>query len=299
MDKELVSIHCMAYNHAKYIKDCLEGFIKQKTNFKFTAYIGDDCSTDGTTDIIKEYEAKYPEIIKGIYRNKNIGVETNYLDLFKKCKGKYLIICEGDDYWTDENKLQKQVDFMEQNPDYSICFHPIKRIFEDKEEKNDLFPTDEMKKHEFNFENLLKYNFIQTNSALYRFDLIKNLSDVIPKKMIPGDWYVHLLFAKEGKIKYLDDVMAVYRIHPSGGWGNYNLEEKILKYQFKFFNFYLNVYKNIVSKDRKYRNIVVSKYRQMLAVFLKNKKYSKILLMMIYHPIFFAGIFVHVLSLDL
>ena len=178
MDNELVSIHCMAYNHAIYIKDCLDGFVKQKTNFPFAAYVGDDCSTDGTTEIIKEYEAKYPDIIKGIYHNKNTKAQVNFFDILKQCKGKYLIFCEGDDYWTDENKLQKQVDFMEQNPDYSICFHPVKRIFEGNAAKNDLFPTDEMKKYEFNFENLLKYNFIQTNSALYRFDLVRNIAEI-------------------------------------------------------------------------------------------------------------------------
>ena len=105
-NNELVSIHCMAYNHANYIRECLDGFVKQKTNFPFIAYVGDDCSTDGTTEIIKEYEKKYPDIIKGIYHKKNTKAEGNFFDILKQCKGKYLIFCEGDDYWTDINKLQ-------------------------------------------------------------------------------------------------------------------------------------------------------------------------------------------------
>ena len=98
MNNELVSIHCMTFNHAKYICDCLNGLVKQKTNFPFVAYVGDDCSTDGTTEIIKEYERKYPNIIKGIYHKKNTKAEGNFFDILKQCKGKYLVFCEGDDY---------------------------------------------------------------------------------------------------------------------------------------------------------------------------------------------------------
>ena len=151
-----------------------------------------------------------------------------------------------------------------------------------------------MKKRAFTFEKLLKYNFIQTNSVMYRFEAVKDLVQIFPKCMMPGDWYVHLLFAKQGKIKYFDDTMSVYRVHSGGGWGNYNLEEKIIKYQFKFFNFYLNVYNNITNKNHEYKKIVISKYRKLFAIFLKNKKYSKIFLMVIYHPILMLQMLLYV-----
>lgn len=127
MEKDLllVSIRCITYNHELYIRQCLEGFVMQKTNFKFEAIVHDDASTDRTADIIREYADKYPEIIKPIYETENQyskkdGSLTRIMD--EHTKGKYVAWCEGDDYWIDPLKLQKQVDFMEKNKDYSMCF---------------------------------------------------------------------------------------------------------------------------------------------------------------------------------
>lgn len=119
----LVSIHCLVYNHEPYIRDCLEGFVMQKTNFPFEAIVHDDASTDKSADIIREYAEKYPHIIKPIYQTENqysqkngaIGRAVNAIT-----RGKYIALCEGDDYWTDPLKLQKQVDFLESHPDYSM-----------------------------------------------------------------------------------------------------------------------------------------------------------------------------------
>ena len=125
----VVSIQCLTYNHALYIRQCLDGFVMQKTNFRFEAIVHDDASTDGTQDIIREYEKKYPDIIKPIYQKENQyskgipGFITNLVS--SKCKGKYIAICEGDDYWIDPNKLQMQVDFLESHPEYSMCFHDV------------------------------------------------------------------------------------------------------------------------------------------------------------------------------
>ena len=139
MEQPLVSICCITYNHAKYIRQCLEGFLMQKTSFSYEIVINDDCSTDGTTDIIREYEARYPNLISPIYHAENEyskgvrGMFATYC--FPKAKGKYIAMCEGDDYWIDPLKLQKQVDFMEENPDYSMCFHNAMRLNERAEDK--------------------------------------------------------------------------------------------------------------------------------------------------------------------
>lgn len=120
-----VSICCITYNHAKYIRDALDGFLMQKTTFPIEIIIHDDASTDGTADIIREYEAKYPDIIKPVYQTENQyskGVR-NFLTIFPMAKGKYIAMCEGDDFWTDPKKLQIQYDFMESHPDYSLCMH--------------------------------------------------------------------------------------------------------------------------------------------------------------------------------
>ena len=122
----MVSVCCLAYNHEPYIRDCLEGFVKQKTDFKYEVLIHDDASTDKTAEIIREYEDKYPELIKPIYQTENQwskGVPLTNTFLYARANGKYYAICEGDDYWCDENKLQKQFDFMQAHPEYSACVH--------------------------------------------------------------------------------------------------------------------------------------------------------------------------------
>jgi glycosyltransferase involved in cell wall biosynthesis len=127
MNAPLVSICCLTYNHAPFIRKCLEGFLMQQTNFPIEILIHDDCSTDSTTEIIREYEAKYPDLIFPLYEEENQysrgGAGKMDLYNYRRARGKYIAYCEGDDYWTDPLKLQKQVDFMEANPEYSVCFH--------------------------------------------------------------------------------------------------------------------------------------------------------------------------------
>lgn len=131
MKTPLVSISCLTYNHAPFVRKCLDGFLMQKTTFPFEILIHDDCSTDGTDLIIREYTEKYPDIIKPLYETENkysngyrgkMDITFNY----SRAQGKYIASCEGDDYWTDPLKLQKQVDFMEANPEYSVTFHRCK-----------------------------------------------------------------------------------------------------------------------------------------------------------------------------
>lgn len=127
MNTPLVSICCITYNHAQFIRKCLDGFLMQQTDFPIEILIHDDCSTDGTTEIIREYEAKYPDLIFPIYEevNQYQNGKTAEIDFYnyRRARGKYIAYCEGDDYWTNPLKLQKQVDFMETNPEYSVCFH--------------------------------------------------------------------------------------------------------------------------------------------------------------------------------
>lgn len=124
--KELmVSVTLLTYFHAKYIRDCLDGIVRQQTDFRFEVIVGDDCSEDGTQDILKEYAEKYPDIFKLVLRPKNIGATHNLYDLLMRAKGKYIAGLEGDDYWTDVHKLQKQVEFLEQHPEYIGCSHEV------------------------------------------------------------------------------------------------------------------------------------------------------------------------------
>ncbi|HEY4963522.1 MAG TPA: glycosyltransferase [Candidatus Saccharimonadales bacterium] len=209
----LVSVCCITYNQEKFVKYALDGFVMQKTNFPFEVIISDDRSTDDTRTIITEYAQKYPDIIKPIFHNKNLGSLNNYLDNFKRATGKYVAMCEGDDYWTDPEKLQKQVDFLETNPDYSISFHPVEVRHENDASKDHIFPEETSG---FDLDTLLDHNFIQTNSVMYRrLKEYKNLSGV---DFAPGDWYLHVYHARFGKIGFMSDVMATYRKHDGGMW---------------------------------------------------------------------------------
>lgn len=247
--KPKVSVCCWAYNQESYIRETLDGFVMQKTNFPFEIIIHDDASTDGTADIIREYEAKYPDMVRAIYQtenqfNKQCFVETL---IFGSVRGEYVALCEGDDYWTDEYKLQKQVDFLDANPDFSICFHSIRVIHEDGSVPDYCFPDD---KARFNRDvltvyNLLCWNFIQTNSVMYRWRFNDSIGplDFDSGSVMPRDWYWHLLHAQVGKIKYLDEVMGIYRRHQAGIWTG-DFETLCLNYGILKLNLFLALEKH-------------------------------------------------------
>lgn len=253
MNNIKVTIICLTFNHANFIRQALDGFVMQKANFPFEVLIHDDASTDGTADIIREYEEKFPDIIKPICQKENqfsrIGLQLLTQYIFPRVQGEYVAMCEGDDYWTDPLKLQKQVDFLDAHPDFTICFHPVKVLWEDQPEREEIFPASSSQKT-FTAEDLIKGNFIQTNSVLYRWVFPEKESlDIWPDNILPGDWFLHLIHAKHGKIGMLDDVMAVYRRHPGGIWQG----ARTLKYGDKENHFYDAVDRLF---DYKYHDIV-------------------------------------------
>ncbi len=219
MAEPKVSILCITYNHAGFIRQTLDSFLMQKTNFSFEVLINDDASTDGTTEILREYQEKYPDIIHPIFHEENLysqGVRGMYTRfLLPKAKGEYIALCDGDDFWTDQSKLQRQVDFLEAHEDYALCFHPVRVYFENGEQADSIYPAEKNPKS-FTTERLLQSNFIQTNSVMYRKQVYKNLATDV----MPGDWYMHLYHAQFGKIGFINRVMSVYRRHPGGVWWN-------------------------------------------------------------------------------
>ncbi len=219
----MVSIRCLVYNHEPFLRQCLDGFVMQKTTFPFEAIVHDDASTDGSADIIREYAAKYPDIIKPILQTENQfskkkGIVNRVLDAHTR--GKYAAICEGDDYWTDPLKLQKQVEFMEAHPEYSICYHKVQIVNSDTNEVKGEFP-DWLPDKPATFElcHLEERNIIQTNSVLYRWRFHDECrGDLCYPGILPGDWLMHLLHAAKGKIYYMPEVMGAYRHHDGGIW---------------------------------------------------------------------------------
>lgn len=221
MDDVLVSISCLTYNHEPFIADAIESFLMQKTNFKYEILIHDDCSTDGTVEIIKEYEKKYPGIIKPIYQKENQyskGVKVNEINK-ERAVGSYIAICEGDDYWISENKLQKQVDYMEVHPDCSMCFHAAKFVNVSKKSIGTpyrIYDKDRVTSME---DILVKSSpeYIPTASRLYR----KECETHVPQWLLNccvGDYPMSLLLATKGEIFYMNEVMSAYRVNVPGSW---------------------------------------------------------------------------------
>lgn len=214
--KPLVSILCIAYNQEKYIKQAITSFLMQRVNFSYEIIIHDDASNDGTREIIQEFVNDNPKIFRPILETENRYSKSGVLflkEMYQMARGKYIAVCEGDDFWTDITKLQRQVDFMEKNQDHSIVFHPVRIMYEGGEEQDSIFP-EISKKSYFSLENLLKTNFIHTNSFLYRRQKYENIN----QNVMPIDWYMHLFHAQFGKIGFINREMAVYRRHDAGIW---------------------------------------------------------------------------------
>lgn len=217
LNQPLVSICCITFNHAPYIRQCLDGFVMQQTSFPFEIIIHDDASTDGTQDIIKEYIEKYPLLFKPILQEQNQyskGIRSILATFcYPKASGKYIALCEGDDYWTDPLKLQKQVDFLEANPDYGMCYGKS-QTFNQVSKKI----TGTRGNSKCSFKELVIANCIPTATVLYRIDLFKKYqSEIKPEnynwKM--GDKPVWLWFALNSKIYFFDSNFAVYRVVPN------------------------------------------------------------------------------------
>lgn len=213
----LVSVAIQTYNHGKYIRQCLESILTQKTNFDFEILLGEDASKDGTRGICIEYADKYPKKIRLFlhHRENNISIggsptgRFNFLYNLFSAQGKYIAICEGDDYWTDPYKLQKQVDFLEGNEDFSFCFHDAKVIGLNIEEPSYV----KQNKTVFTTEDLFGRHFVPTASIVFRNNI--KFPDWITK-VTSGDFSLMLNLSKKGKFKYIDEVMSVYRKHEGG-----------------------------------------------------------------------------------
>lgn len=222
-DKPLVAIHCITYNHEQYIKTALEGFVMQQTNFPFVAIVHDDASTDGTAAIIREYAAKYPKIIKPIfetenqYSKRNGSVSRIMREAINATEAKYVAYCEGDDYWTDPLKLQKQVDFLEADPDYSMCFHNAIEHWENNSSPD--LPRNDITDKDFTGIDIYNSYVVPTASIMVRISVVKNhkyLKAISSHKFIFGDLLICLSASDIGKIRYSKDVGSVYRRHNKG-----------------------------------------------------------------------------------
>lgn len=274
--KPLVAIRCITYNHEPYIRDALEGFVMQETDFPFVAIVHDDASTDGTANIIREYAEKYPDIIKPIFETENqyskkdgsLGRIMN--DAISATGAKYVAMCEGDDYWTDPLKLQKQVDFLESNPDYGMCFTNSEILCNLKLSS---FKT---------YKESGKINIIDliigggglcpTASILLRSEIVKDFQNEVPPLPV-GDYPLQVFSAYRSNVYYMNITTCVYRFGNEGSWTR--TKRKSVNYKNKIGNSTLlcDVLDEVTKGQ--YHSVFKSvKLLRCFKIYLQYKKYS-------------------------
>ncbi len=224
MVKPLVSVTCITYNHEHYIRKAIDGFLMQITNFPFEIIIHDDASTDRTAVIVQDYANQHPGLIRAILQEKNQyskGVKPYSNIVIPKALGRYIAICEGDDYWVDPLKLQKQIDFLEANPDYGLVCSDIKIIDKNNNKVSD-YPFYAKQKLQYKsgdvFFDLLQGNFINTLTVCVRADLLQPLMKEANDRNLNFiyDYWIWLRISQKSKVKFMDEKFAAYRIHDQG-----------------------------------------------------------------------------------
>lgn len=223
----MVSVICITYNHEKYIRQCLEGCVSQKTDFSFEILVHDDASTDGTATVIQEFEKKYPDLIRPIYQTENqyskkVSIKREFI--MPLVRGRYVALCEGDDFWTDENKLQRQVDAMEGNSECCMCVHKVAEVFENGALNGTWFPNFQLDTGIISSRDFLamgQYYSFHTSSFFFRTEhyreYIMDPPEFVRKSSV-GDEAHMMYFGQKGPVYYIDKPMSHYRRGVVGSW---------------------------------------------------------------------------------
>ncbi|KAF0200320.1 MAG: glycosyl transferase family [Bacteroidetes bacterium] len=247
-DRIKVSVCMITYNHEFYIKQAIEGVLMQKCNFDFELVIGEDCSSDGTRNICEKYAVNNNHI-RLLGNENNLGVMPNFIRSLQACKAKYIALCEGDDYWTDPLKLQKQVNFLEANPAYSLCFHNAIIKHEGKQAKDELYFKNKISDN-IDIKKIIAGHGMPTASMLFKKDALE-----IPfwlNYVYNGDYAIRLILATKGTIGYLDELMTVYRKQP-GGLNATMVNAKVHQHIIVLLS-YFNIYTNF-----KYNDLIIER----------------------------------------
>lgn len=274
-NKPMVSVCMVTYNHAPYIAQAIEGVLLQQTDFKIELVIGYDCSTDNTRKICIDYRDKYPDIINLLLPTERLGVTANFLNTIQQCTGKYIALCDGDDFWTDPQKLQKQIQVLEQNESYSVCMHHCLFYYEkDKSTENKPYPSylaDGHNGFSFSYADWIKEWFGATLTWVFRKDRFPDMQ-IVAKYDTFIDMHVLYYTMKNHKGYYLKDNMATYRVHSKGVWSGQSKEMQI-KADIRF---YYQIYSNEKDRYTKYR--YTKAIEDLLYLYYKEKRYFKCLL---------------------
>jgi glycosyltransferase involved in cell wall biosynthesis len=221
-----VSVLMITYDHERYIAQAVESAVMQKTDFDYEVVIGEDCSTDSTRQILLEYQKRYPDKIRLLLQEKNLGQggKKNFEATLQNCRGQYIALLEGDDYWTSAYKLQQQVNMLDSHSDLAMSFHPVAQVDEAGTPLNVLSDSRDQKEI-VTIEDLVTGDYLPTCSLVFRAGLVKTLPDWY-FALNEGDWTLEILLAQHGTAGRVNDVMAAYRIHPGGLWNSLTTSQR-------------------------------------------------------------------------
>ncbi|MBN1364111.1 MAG: glycosyltransferase [Syntrophaceae bacterium] len=236
-----LSVAFITYNQEQYVEQAVMSAVTQETSFPYEIVIGEDCSTDRTGQIIRRLQLEFPDKIHILSREKNLGPYRNALDTQKNCTGQYIAFLEGDDYWTDKRKLQKQVDFLDAHPEYVLCFSNACEFYDDGSARKPIIEGPKYHKVSYTLFDILEDNFIPTCTVVYRNGLIGSFPQWFTE-LDQCDWSTYVLLSKSGPIGYIQEVLAARRTHNSGLWSGAthmaHLQNRIKS--LKVFDEYLN-----------------------------------------------------------
>ena len=261
-----VSVIVHTYNHENYIRQTLDSILNQQVNFEFEVIVGDDASSDSTPNIIQEYQQKFPNIIKPLLHPKNLGGygKGNTLSTLAVCQGQYIAAMDGDDYWTNPIKLQKQVDFLDKNPDFVACFHNALIHFEDGSHP-DMYVNDETQREVTTIEDLVGEDeiwYMATSAVMFRNGIIKEYPQWFHDSK-SGDIPRYILLGKHGKFFYINELMSVYR--KNGGGMSFTDGKQDAEFLFNRIRMYKGIDQELDYKFHQKINKNIARYYLMLA----------------------------------
>jgi glycosyltransferase involved in cell wall biosynthesis len=234
-----VTVVMTTYNHQRYIEQAVESALSQETAFDYEIVIIEDCSTDRTRELVVELQRRHPDRIRLVLPDTNCNDSRNFARTIETSTSRYIACLEGDDYWTSPRKLQRQVDFLEAHPECAACFHNVLQVWDDGRwpPKNHNAPD---QKRFSTIEDVLEENFIATPSLMFRQAVFPKFPEWYFRQPI-GDWPLQMLSAEHGAIGYLDETMAVYRLHPNGLWNRRSRRDQLQT----VINFYVDMNRNL------------------------------------------------------
>jgi len=280
----MVSVIMITYNHEKYIEEAVNGVLMQKTDFDYELIVANDQSTDQTDSVIKRILSEHPlsSRVHYIEREKNIGMIENFIDAARKSRGKYIALCEGDDYWIDPLKLQKQVDFLEQNEEYSMVCHDA-QIIDDMSGTSYLDFTPAHQKQICSTKDLFGSNFCTTASIVFRKESISSVQS--PEfKVLAGDLFLKLLVSLNGLLFRMYEVMSVHRITATGATVNLRKNRpELLRSRIVLFDYFNNISGQKYNKYIRIETLLLESYLD----YLNSKSLIRTVMLKIYRKVLF------------